>query len=178
LTICQDPFCENINYLNCTFHYSFFIYMTIRPATINDLETLYRFEQGVVLAERPFDSTLKNEKIHYYDIEGMIVAPHIELLVAVYNNQLIGSGYARIESAKPYLKHKQHAYLGFMYVEPAFRGKGVNKLIMEELVQWAKEKGITEFRLDVYNDNQPAITAYEKVGFKKHLIEMRMEILL
>jgi len=43
----------------------------------------------------------------------MIRASHIELLVAESEGEVIGSGYARIESAKPYLKHGRHAYLGF-----------------------------------------------------------------
>lgn len=150
--------------------------INIRPATHADLETLYRFEQGVITAERPFDSTLKDEKIYYYDLEMMISAPHIELLVAEYDNRLVASGYARIETAKPYLKHSQHAYLGFMYVDIPFRGKGINKLIMEALKNWAITQNITELRLDVYNDNISAITAYEKAGFKKHMIEMRKGI--
>src|SRR5512145_1976319 len=117
-----------------------------RKARINDLESLLRFEQGVVRAERPFDPTLKQDPIHYYDIEKMIHAPHIELVVAELNGELVGCGYARIENAKPYLKHSQHAYLGFMYVEPAHRGKGINKLIIDELKKWSLSQSITEMR--------------------------------
>ena len=146
----------------------------IRKAILADVETLLRFEQGVIAAERPFDPTLKQDNIHYYDIEEMITAPHIELLVAELNGNLIGSGYARIETAKHYLQHPQHAYLGFMYVDPAHRGKGVNRLILEALQQWAVSKNINELRLDVYYNNNPAIAAYEKAGFIKHMIEMRL----
>ncbi len=63
-----------------------------------------------------------------------------------------------------------------MYVDPAYRGKSVNQQIIETLKQWALGRGITEMRLDVYYDNAPALKAYEKVGFKKHMIEMRMRI--
>jgi ribosomal protein S18 acetylase RimI-like enzyme len=144
----------------------------IRKASLNDLDTLLRFEQGVIAAEQPFDITLKERPV-YYDIAELITAQHIELVVAEYKNEIIGSGYARIETAKHYLKHQNHAYLGFMYVDPAHRGKGVNKKIMEALEKWATGKNITELRLDVYNNNDPAIKAYEKVGFVKHMINMR-----
>ena len=87
--------------------------------------------------------------------------------------KLIGSGYARIEASKHYLLHTRHAYLGFMYVVPEHRGKGVNQLIIEALKQWSLSQNITELRLDVYSENQPAINAYEKAGFTKYLIEMR-----
>lgn len=145
----------------------------IRPAKLNDLSVLLEFEQGVIEAERPFDSTLKREATRYYDIEEMIRAPHIELLVAELNGEVVGSGYARIEEAKPYLQHRQHAYLGFMFVRPEHRGKGINQQIIEALKKWAVKQSVTELRLEVYYLNEAAIRAYEKIGFSKHMFEMR-----
>ena len=148
----------------------------IRKATLDDISTLLVFEQGVIAAERPFDSTLKNGPVNYYDIEKLITSPDVELVVAATEKKIIGSGYARIENAKPYLKHRQHGYLGFMYVLPDYRGKGVNKKIITALAKWCASKNITELRLDVYQNNEAAIKAYEKTGFTKHMIEMRMEL--
>src|SRR5262245_22486335 len=104
-----------------------------RKAVMADMEKLLQFEQGVISAERPFDGTLKPDPLHYYDIKQMIDAPHIELLVAELNGEIIGAGYARIEAAKHYLSHPVHAYLGFMYTDPGHRGKSVNKMIMDAL---------------------------------------------
>jgi ribosomal protein S18 acetylase RimI-like enzyme len=150
--------------------------LKVRPATHHDLETLLEFEQGVIEAERPFDITLKRGATRYYDLEEMITAPHIELVVAELDGQLVGSGYARIENAKPYLQHVQHGYLGFMYVKPEHRGKGINQKIIERLKTWCVEQGILELRLEVYFLNEPAIKAYEKIGFEKHMFEMRLGI--
>jgi GNAT superfamily N-acetyltransferase len=150
--------------------------INIRTATPADLNILLEFEQGIITAERPYDPTLKEGKINYYDIEKMIEASHISVLVAEIDSEIIGSGYARIETAKPYLKHDNYAYLGFMYTDPKHRGKGVNAKIIEELKEWCRSRKITELRLDVYNDNPSAIRAYEKVGFKKHLLNMRVQI--
>jgi GNAT superfamily N-acetyltransferase len=145
----------------------------VREATSEDMTTLLQFEQGVISAERPFDCTLGKSDIRYYDLEMMIAAVHIQLLVAEMDGELIGSGYARIEEAKPYLEHRQHAYLGFMYTVPEHRGKGVNQRIIEALKEWSASKGITELRLEVYYENSSAIKAYEKIGFVRHMIEMR-----
>jgi GNAT superfamily N-acetyltransferase len=150
--------------------------ITIRPARHTDLDTLFRFEQGVIATERPFDPTLKADPIHYYDLPAMIDAPEVALVVAESAEGLIGSGYARIEPAKPYLRHPIHAYLGFMYVEPAHRGKGINRMIIDALRAWALSRNITELRLDVYYANINAIRAYEKAGFSQHLINMRLGI--
>jgi GNAT superfamily N-acetyltransferase len=148
----------------------------IRKATSADIEILRHFEQGVIATERPFDPTLKTGHIHYYDLEEMIAAPHIEIIVAESGNKIIGSGYARIEKAKPYLAHEAYAYLGFMYVDPHFRGKGVNQKIIRVLKEWCASQNITELRLDVYTKNTAAIKAYEKAGFTSHMMEMRMNL--
>lgn len=150
--------------------------INIRPASLADLGTLLAFEQDLIATERPFDPTLKNTPTNYYDIKSMINAADIQLLVAESGGEVIGCGYSRIETAKPYLQHVQHAYLGFMYVRPAHRGQGVNRMIIDALKQWSLTKGITELRLDVYYNNTAAIQAYEKSGFARHMTEMRMPL--
>jgi RimJ/RimL family protein N-acetyltransferase len=151
--------------------------ISTRPASPADLPALLRFEQGVISAERPMDPTIQDGPIHYYDLNSMLTSPHIHLLVAeTAEGTLIGSGYARIDPSRHYLKHTHHAYCGFMYVDPAYRGKGVNQLIIDALKAWAHSKGLTELRLDVYTTNDAAIRAYEKAGFTPYLINMRLGI--
>lgn len=88
--------------------------ITVRQATVKDLETLLLFEQGVIKAERPFDATLKDDPINYYNLTAMMNDPNVVLVVAESSDKIIGSGYARIENSKDYLQHPKHAYLGFM----------------------------------------------------------------
>ncbi|MDO3641533.1 GNAT family N-acetyltransferase [Mucilaginibacter sp. L3T2-6] len=145
-----------------------------RKAQPSDLETLLFFEQGIVAAERPFDPTLKEGEIHYYDLAKLIDDPDFAVIVAELNGEVIGSGYARVTQSKNYLKHDRHCYLGFMYVKPEYRGRGVNSKVLDALKQWTKSQGINELRLEVYNDNQPAVRAYEKAGFTPNLLEMRL----
>jgi ribosomal protein S18 acetylase RimI-like enzyme len=150
--------------------------LIVRQAKIEEIETLLEFEQGVITAERPFDPTLKEGEIHYYDLAKLIESPLSSVFVAELDGELIASGYVSEKEAKDYLKHERYAYLGFMYVKPEHRGKGVNQKILDALLNWAKQRGLTEIRLEVYSENQPAIKAYEKAGFKSLLLEMRMEI--
>lgn len=148
--------------------------MQIRQARIEDLEVLLQFEQGIIEAERPFDPTLKTDHFHYYDIEAMLHRDDCAIVVAEEHGNIIGSGSARILTGKAYNNYKAYAFLGFMYVNPLFRGKGVNSLIIDALKQWAGGKGLQEIRLQVYSDNSNAIKAYEKAGFKPILTEMRL----
>ena len=130
---------------------------------------------GLVDAERPMDVTIKDGKVIYYDLESFITNADAVLYVVEINGELVASGYAKIKPDRVYLKHDNHVYLGFMYVPEKYRGNGYNKLIIDALLAWSKAKNIHEIRLDVYDSNPSAIRAYEKAGFKKHLLHMRMD---
>ncbi len=146
----------------------------IREATLTDLPVLLKFQQGVVDYERPYDPTIAPDPVSYYDLKDLILDSEVVVLVAVSENRLIGCGLGMEKEGRRYLNHKTYAYLGLMYTDPDFRGMGVNAKIIEALKQWALSKGLYEMRLTVYSDNISAIKAYEKTGFKKHIIEMRL----
>ena len=148
----------------------------IRPAVNTDLPKLAEFLQTLVNAERPFDPTLKEGEIFYYDIQELISDKATEIIVVESNNEIIGSGYAQIRSAKPYEKHEVFGYLGFMFVSPEFRGQGISGLLLTALKKWILDQGITEVRLQVYDENEAAVRAYEKAGFKKIVTTMRCDI--
>ncbi len=146
----------------------------IRTATLDDLERLLEFEQALIKAERPFDKTIREDPVSYYDIKQYILDPEAEVLVAEIDGNVVSSGFGLIRTARPYLDHGQYAYLGFMFTMPEYRGRGINRLIIDGLKKWAVRKGLQEVRLSVYPKNQAAVKAYEKVGFVSHLLEMRL----
>ena len=148
----------------------------VRKAKISDLQILHEFMQGLIKAERPMDPTIQDGNISYYDLSEFISGDDCELFVVEKNKKILASGYAKIKDDRHYLKHKKQGYLGFMFVPEDHRGNGYNKLIIEALLDWCKNRGVNEIRLDVYDVNHPAIRAYEKAGFKKHLINMRLNL--
>jgi|SRR5688572_14531506 len=148
----------------------------IRKASLLDLGQLLSFEQDLIKTERPFDPTLKPDPVNYYDLKAMLDSPLAEVVVAEADNKIISSGYARINRSKPFIKHSTHAYLGFMYVLPEYRGQGINKRIIDVLKNWAASQNISEFRLEVYYNNISAIKAYEKIGFSRYSLEMRYNL--
>ena len=146
----------------------------IRTAVLEDLETLKEFEQDIISYERPFAPNLKKNPIIYYDIKDLIVRADAEVLVVVVDKLLVGSGYALINKSPPYKDPEHYAYLGFMYVAPDHRGKGLNGALCTKLIDWAKDRNITEVQLDVYTQNKSALDAYTKIGFKPDLLKMRL----
>ena len=150
--------------------------ITIRKATTEDLSILYEFEQGVLHAERPMDKTLKLKNTYYYDIPNLINDSNVELVVGEINGVTVGCGYARIKQARDCFQFDQFSYLGFMFTKEDYRGKGVNKRIMNYLYDWSLSKGIYEVRLEVYPSNNAAIKAYEKVGMQATMHTMRIDL--
>ena len=111
-------------------------------------------------------------------MEHLLTDADTEIFVAESDSKVIASGYATIRRAKPFFKHERYAYLGFMYVEANYRGKGVIQLVLDALIAWAANNGAAEVRLEVYAHNRPALWAYQKAGFEALLTEMRMPLRL
>ena len=150
--------------------------ISIKKATISDLQTLLEFEQGIIFAEKPLDETLRQGQISYYNLKEMISEIETEVAIAIIDNEIVGSGYAKIIQAKDYYDFQEYTYLGFMYTKPEYRGQGINKEIIEYLKEWCLSKNIIEIRLDVYDTNISAIKSYEKSGFKKDMVNMRVRL--
>jgi len=150
--------------------------ITTRPAKLEDLPFLRRFEQGIVEAERPFDPTLDDGELQYHNIPLIIESPDAELVVATIEGKIVGCGFGQIRDAESYLRHSKFCYVGLVFVVPEHRGKGVNRTILEALKTWARARNIFEMRLEVYDNNVRAKRAYEKEGFIPHMLTMRIDL--
>jgi GNAT superfamily N-acetyltransferase len=146
----------------------------IREATAADLPALLVFEQSVVEAERPYNSKIMVDSVHYYDIAELIRDSESRVLVAEKSDRLIATGHSTLKRSSDNFVHDRHAYLGLMYVEPAYRGQGVIQAIINNLLDWARGQGIRDFFLEVYAENESAVRAYEKFGFRANMLEMKL----
>jgi len=129
-----------------------------RAATYEDLTSLLKLEQNIIDSERPYDPFIRNEDVTYSD------------------GEVVGSGYAQIRPSKSCHNHERHCYLGFIYLEPEQRGKALGRGIIETLKEWGISQGTQHFHLDVYSENESAIRAYEKAGFKKVSVKMELVV--
>jgi ribosomal protein S18 acetylase RimI-like enzyme len=148
--------------------------LIIREANLEDISALLELEQCVIEAEKPFNSSIKTEKTYYYDIDNLISNKDSCLIVVEDSSDIVATGYAKIRESKVAFNHDKHSYLGFMFVSPEHRGKAINQKVMSHLIEWSKSKGIADFYLDVYSQNESAIKAYEKAGFEPCLMEMKL----
>ncbi|HPF73356.1 MAG: ribosomal protein S18-alanine N-acetyltransferase [Rhodanobacteraceae bacterium] len=60
----------------------------------------------------------------------------------------------------------QAARLYSIAVAPAFRGQGMGRQLLDDVVAQARARGCNELRLEVRQDNEPAIRLYREYGFQ------------
>lgn len=148
--------------------------LRLREARETDLPALLAMEQGLVRDERPYDPTIRPDPVYYHDLPALLADKNSRVVVVEAHDTVVACGFVTRRIPRHYLDHDAYAYLGLMYTHPDFRGRGVNGLIVADLKAWAVSRGLYEMRLTVYYENEPALRAYEKAGFRRHLVEMRL----
>ena len=62
---------------------------------------------------------------------------------------------------------REYAEIKRMYVRPAFRGRGLGRLMLDRLVAHARQHGLTVIRLETGIHQKEAIALYERYGFHR-----------
>lgn len=96
------------------------------------------------------------------------------LFVAVDNDEIAGSMILRHKPEPAYLSAPWQAALDYndvlviytFVVNPTMLQRGVGQKMLDFAAQFARKTSISALRLDVYENNTPAIRLYEKCGFQ------------
>ncbi|HLS12435.1 MAG TPA: GNAT family N-acetyltransferase [Flavobacteriaceae bacterium] len=150
--------------------------LVIRKARLVDMPILLKYEQEVIDYERAFNEDIEKEDAKYYNLHSLISGKDSAVFVGEIDGKIIATGYALIKEGLPQFVYDEYTYLGFMYVAPEYRGKGINAKIIQAALKWSEKRGIKHVRLQVYSENNSAIKAYEKLGFKTELQDMKLTI--
>ena len=62
---------------------------------------------------------------------------------------------------------REYAEVKRMYVRPAFRGRRIGRLMLDHLVEYARQHGLRVIRLETGIHQREAIALYEARGFRK-----------
>lgn len=74
----------------------------------------------------------------------------------------------------PHLENERFCHVCELGVLPDFRRRGIAESLMRKLFEEAKNRGVSEINLWVFNDNTIAYKFYQKLGFKP--LEQKMKI--
>jgi carbonic anhydrase len=132
---------------------------TVRPASSeHDVAEVRR----LVLAHAAVRATTPGVEFMRADAErmpGPYVPPRGGLWIAVHDD--VGVGCVAL---RPLDEHS--AEVKRMFVEEAWRGRGVGRALMETVVAGARERGYRMLRLGTLDDMKVAQRLYESLGFR------------
>jgi RimJ/RimL family protein N-acetyltransferase len=141
--------------------------IVIREAIPSDAEQLVAYvnaladEPDVYIALSPGEFKLTPDEEREF-LEQYASSENSIFMVAEFKGEIIGILNCRGGSRKS----TQHTAVLGMSVSRAWRNEGVGSLLLEHVIQWARENPIlSRIELNVFVDNAAAIHLYSKVGF-------------
>lgn len=82
------------------------------------------------------------------------------------NDEFLGEGSLVFQNNDPdYTIPKKRIYLSHMIVKTEYRNRGIGKIIIDYLIDYAKQLGYEEISLGVDTNNVKARRLYERKGF-------------
>ncbi len=134
----------------------------IRLATIEDSALILSFIQGLAEYEKLADQVVATEQQLIKSLFGD--NPAAEVVIAEYAGE--PAGFALFFHNYSTFLAQPGLYLEDLFVLPAYRGKGLGKLLLSYLANLAVARGCGRFEWSVLDWNQPAIDFYQSQGAK------------
>lgn len=147
----------------------------IRDARVADLPVLVDFLASLALhvsgAPRQALKASERERLTRSLAEAMKSEDRRIVVAEMADKRLAGMGDIAVWTSQGIWEQAQEVVyrsgiIDDVWVEPEFRGLGIFKAILRELVSFAEQHGAQELILEYSASNKEAKTAWSKLGFK------------
>lgn len=143
--------------------------MIIRPAALNDTDRIAELYQQLftLMADYQPDRWRPAEQDRGF-IENAVTDEKFCLLVAETEGRIAGFAFAQTQDTSPYIcvMPRRFGYIFDIVVDPAVRGQGTGKKLLDAVKTWSKEQGHTHLELSVLPENTGALRLYEREGYQ------------
>ena len=99
-------------------------------------------------------------------------SPGMHLFTAVVDDEPVGMGWFELRQRAAGVS----AWIYDISVDPAHRGRGLGRLLLEALHEAARGLGATTMTLNVFGGNATAIRLYETSGYTVTAQQMRLDL--
>ncbi len=125
----------------------------IEFATLNMLDKLYEIEK----------QSFQREAFKRRQIAFLLTDYNAISLVAKVNGGIVAFAIGRLDVAR----ETPYGHILTLETLPSHRRKGIAEKLLKQLETFFAEKGAVEIRLEVREDNVPAIALYTKLGYSR-----------
>ncbi|MEQ1884311.1 MAG: GNAT family N-acetyltransferase [Bryobacteraceae bacterium] len=134
--------------------------LRISPVTAGDVPVVLGLVRKLAEYERLSHMVVATQEDFLRALFGQ--RPTVEALLAWVND--VPVGFALFFPSFSTFLGKSGLYLEDVFVEPAFRGQGIGKALLQHLARIARERDYGRMEWSVLNWNEPAIGFYKKLG--------------
>jgi ribosomal protein S18 acetylase RimI-like enzyme len=138
----------------------------------NEIDALHRDNLPHIF-QKPSGAAREQD---YYS--GLIADENVALLVAEAGGKLVGFVHAIIRDtpAIPIFIPRRYAIVDGIVVKSGFQNRGIGRILMDKMQEWAIANGATSIELNVYEFNQSAISFYERLGYQSFSRKISKEL--
>jgi ribosomal protein S18 acetylase RimI-like enzyme len=155
----------------------------IRLAKQEDADAIARMWEDLVRYHHIMDSDLPDSapnggKVYAHRITDRLNDTHTRVLVAEEDGKVVGYVLGVIVDLVPEMfVQEDGGFLADIYVDEAYRGKGIGRALVEALRVWFGECGVRYFEWYVASHNENARAFWRAVGGRDMMIRMRTNII-
>lgn len=152
----------------------------VRPAKVSDAENLANLSWEMMQFHSQFDEIYRAKrnarKMAKEWFEKQPFSAREKLFVAEREGELIGYIDLAIRERESCYKIEKWGYIGDLYIQPAYRGKGLSRQLLDNAMKWFHKKDIHYVDLFVATNNQEAESLWKHYQFKEYFKKMYCRI--
>ena len=135
----------------------------IRPYQTEDTQTILDIiNHNILHSTALYDYTVRNYEQQKNILEDKL-SKNFPVIVAEFDDQVVGFGmYSEFRFREAYKFTVEHS----VYVNESFHGKGIGKLLLQELILLARKQKLHTMIAVIDSENQGSVDFHEKFGFK------------
>lgn len=146
----------------------------IRKLDINDIDTYCNLRVAMLLSDKSVSYSKEELVLQTREYYENYINKTLFIFGYIENEEIVSVAAYEILKRLPTPKinnlNSDIAYVCSIYTKEEYRNKGYSKLLLNEVIEDAKKRGLTRFKLSSHNEI--AIKMYEKFGFKSDLTAM------
>ena len=102
------------------------------------------------------------------EFEALIANPECAVFLAIEEGEAVG--FAQCQLRRDYVEGTETSPVGYLegiFVEDAYRRRGLSKALLSACEGWAKEMGCSEFASDCELENEESLAFHLALGFEE-----------